>query len=273
MPLPPNFSEWEHLQNQIENLHNRRVMQFFRRQPDDDISTPKASLKHACLIKDNDTAQIVLMRQWLFEITAGHAASLHPPIYGIPLTDYEPDRKFKPQVKLVFSGRDGTDDSATNRSSWISGEITFRLMNETSESIDRSKAVTLALNIKQEFTRPNPAVWRKGWFKATYQDLERGYDLRLFVRDEAMAMDLCRKVVGIQNHTFNEDFFQFITHDRNFPADPGTHRVYGQTLKKPRRRPRVDINFRYAQLLIWGRGKAVNLVDTTGRLKQAIEYV
>lgn len=273
MNLPPNFSEWEHLQNHIQTLHNRRVQQFFRRQPDDDISTPKSALKHACLIKDNDTAQIVLMRQWLFEVTAGHAASLHPPIYGIPLTDYEPDRKFKPQVKLMFGGLDPGNTNGTNRNALITGEITFRLMNETSESINRSKAVTLALNIKQEFTRPQLFTWRKGWFKATYQDLERGYDLRLLVRDELAAKDLCRKVVGIQNHPFDEDFFQFVLHDRNYPTDPGTHRVYGQTIKKPRRRPRVDVQFRYAQLLIWGRGKAVNLVDTTGRLRQAIESV
>jgi hypothetical protein len=55
---------------------------------------------------------------------------------------------------------------------------------------------------------------------------------------------------------------------------PGTHTVYGRTIKKPVQRPRVDVRFRYAQLLINGRVNAINLVAAGDvGLKSVIERV
>ena len=36
MPLPDNFSPWEHLQDQIRLIHNREVADYFRDAADDD---------------------------------------------------------------------------------------------------------------------------------------------------------------------------------------------------------------------------------------------
>jgi predicted dinucleotide-binding enzyme len=66
MPLPEGFSEFEHLQDLIRLEHNKVVRAYFKNQADNDISTPKAGLKHACLIKDDDSAAMTQMRQWLF---------------------------------------------------------------------------------------------------------------------------------------------------------------------------------------------------------------
>ena len=93
MALPENFSEFEHLQSVVRRVHNRAVKQFFKNQTDNDISTPKASLKHACLIKDNDSQPVMMQRQWLFEVTAGHAQSLAPEMYGIPVAEYQREVK------------------------------------------------------------------------------------------------------------------------------------------------------------------------------------
>ncbi|MFM6722922.1 MAG: hypothetical protein ACKPJF_00415 [Dolichospermum sp.] len=75
MPLPQGFNEWEHLQDQIRFHHNKLVDSYFKNQGNEDISTPKASLKHACKIKDSDSAAMTQIRLWLFEVTAGHSQS------------------------------------------------------------------------------------------------------------------------------------------------------------------------------------------------------
>jgi len=272
MPLPSNFSEWENLQDLVRKDHNRDVKEYFKNQPDLDISTPKARLKHTCLIKDEDTAVMTQLRMWLFEITVGRAQSLQTPIYGIPVTEIQSERRFKPQVKLYFL-EPYDDDVHDNKITQTEGEITFRLMDKTSSTISRADAERLARSIKNTFAKP-VFTWGKGWYKATYLDSERGYDLRLLVKSKNEAEKVIRKVLDIQNHSFDRDYFQFIEHDRTYPLNPGTHRVYGRTVKKPIKRRRADVRFRYAQLLIWGQPNPVNLVATSGtRLRSVIERV
>jgi hypothetical protein len=272
MPLPEGFDEWEHLQDQVRREHNKAVQAYFKNQPDDDISTPKRSLKQACLMKDEDTATMTMMRMWLFEVTVGHAQSLQRPVYGIPVSEVQENWKFKPQVKLYFVEL-FDNETHGNGLPQAEGEITFRLMNKTSETITRADAERLARNIKNEIATP-PLIWEKGWYKATYLDPEHGYDLRLLVKNKAEAEKVIRKVVAIQDHVFERDYFQFIEHDRTYSLNPGTHLVYGKTVKKPVKRRRANVKFRYAQLLIHGKPNAINLVSISGvRLQSVIERV
>ncbi|MEM9922507.1 MAG: hypothetical protein AAF915_01915 [Cyanobacteria bacterium P01_D01_bin.50] len=271
MTLPTNFSEWEHLQNIIRLDHNKAIYQYFNKTPNNDLSTTKSKLKHACLIKDNDTATMVLMRMWLFEITVGRAQAIQTPVYGIPVQELQREIKFKPQIRLYF--REPYDkDVHGDGTSRVNGEITFRLVDESSETISRAKAEKLARDIKNEFAQPI-FTWEKGWFKSTYLDIEKGYDLRLLVKSKTEGERIVKQVLKILNHTFNKDNFQFIEHDRTYPVNPGTHRVYGSTVKKWRKRPRANLKFNYAQLLIHGRIKPVNLVSVGGRLQSVIEKV
>lgn len=146
-------------------------------------------------------------------------------------------------------------------------------MNETSQSMTRAKAASLALKIKQDIATPL-LVWEKGWYKATYLDLENGYDLRLFVKSKAEGEKIAKAIVGIQNHTYNDDYFQFIDHSRSYPVNPGTHVVYESTTAKPRQRPRLNVRFTHAQLLLHGRLQPINLVALTGsRLRSVIQTV
>ncbi|MBW4570605.1 MAG: hypothetical protein KME31_22050 [Tolypothrix carrinoi HA7290-LM1] len=146
-------------------------------------------------------------------------------------------------------------------------------MHETSETISRANAETLATKIKSVFATP-PFTWEKGWYKSTYFDAEKGYDLRLLVKSKTEAERVIKNVLEIQSHSFNRDYFQFVEHDRLYPVNPGTHRVYGRTVKKPIKRRRADVKFRYAQLLIQGQLNPVNLVATSGsRLRSVIERV
>ena len=63
MPLPDNFSPWEHLQNVLRQVHNRIVKEEFSDiTDDDDIVTPRGSLKKACLLDDNDSAEMTVFK-------------------------------------------------------------------------------------------------------------------------------------------------------------------------------------------------------------------
>ena len=273
MALPEGFDEWEHLQDMVRRDHNKAVKAYFKNQPDDDISKPKAALKEACVIKDGDTATITMMRLWLFEITVGHAQAIQRPVYGIPVSEVQANWKFRPQIKLYFLEKYDEETHGKQKISQLEGEITFRLMNQTSETISRSNAEVLARKIKSVFATP-PFTWEKGWYKSTYFDAEKGYDLRLLVKSKAEAERVVKNVLEIQGHSFNRDNFQFVEHDRSYPVNPGTHRVYGRTVKKPIKRRRADVKFKHAQLLIQGQPNAINLVATSGsRLRSVIERV
>ncbi|WP_414573365.1 hypothetical protein [Nostoc sp. CCY 9925] len=268
MPLPDNFDEWEHLQDTVRRWHNKAVDKWFKNQPDNDISTPKPSLKHACKMKDGDTSTMTMMRLWLFEITAGHAQSLQTPIYGIPVTEHQRNVEFKPQIKLYFKERLSPTSDRLNPAT---GEITFRLMNETGQSYTRTKAEAIAKDIKREFGNPI-FVWDKGIYYYYYRDFERGYDLRLLVKSKAEGERIAKAVLAIQGHPFSDDFSDFQQHTRTYSMNPGNQTIYGQSVKKPVKRPTTEVRFRYAQLFLHGRVKVVNLVATPeAALKQVIE--
>lgn len=273
MAIPADFNEWTNLRDLIKLEHNKAVKLYYKNQLDDDVSTPKSRLKHSCVIKDNDTVDMLLLRMWLFEVTCGHTQSIQRPVYGIPVQDTQSEWKFKPQVKLHFLEPWDKETHETQKLPQLEGEITFRLVNESSDSITRAKAEVLAKKIKQEFATP-VFNWEKGWYKCTYLDLERGYDFRLLVKSKVEGERVVKQVLNIQNHTFNKDCLQFVEHDRSYPVNPGTHKVYGRTVKKPVKRRRSDVKFRYAQLLIWGIPNPVNLVATSNtRLRSVIERV
>jgi hypothetical protein len=269
MPLPDNFNEWEFLQDTVRRWHNKAVTQYFRNQEVNDISTPKAALRHACTMKDGDTSTMTMMRLWLFEVTAGRLQSVQTPIYGIPVTEHQRNVEFKPQVKLYFKER--LSPTETDRLNPATGEITFRLINETGATYSRAKAEAMAKDIKREFGNPIFA-WDKGIYYYYYRDFERGYDLRLLVKSKTEGERLARAVLAIQGHSFSDDLSDFQENTRAYPANPGNQIVYGQTVKKPVKRPRAEVRFRYAQLLLHGRLKVISLVATPeAALKQVIE--
>ena len=270
MPLPQGFNEWEHLQDKIRFHHNKMVDAYFKNQADNDISTPKSSLKHACKIKDSDNVPMVQLRLWLFEITAGHAQSLQAPIYGIPVNELQGEVVFRPQIHLHFEEK---YPYIANRINPCVGQISFRLMTETGQTFTRSKAEQLAQSIKSEFGNPI-FTWNKGKYVYHYKDVANGYHLRLYVVSKAEGERITKAVLNIRNHIFNDDYSDYVENSRAYPINPGNHTIYGKSVPKPIARPTVDVKFKYAQLLLHGRTKCINLVSVRGtRLREVIEYI
>ena len=158
MPLPNDFSPWEHLQNTVRFAHNQQVRKEFDDiELDDDITTPRGSLKVASLIDDKDTSTMTLIRLFLYHVIIKGFGM--PTIYSVPFTDINDSVRYSPKIFLNFcqNYREvDADDSATT------GEISFRLVGETAETLSQANVNTYAQKIKTLFGNSGGFQWRKG---------------------------------------------------------------------------------------------------------------
>lgn len=265
MPLPDNFSEWEHLQNILLQTYNRVIRDEFNdvgdETWDEDITTPRGSLRVACTLKDSDSAIATILRMMLFYFVLGQASALQTPVYGIPIPSFQEARQFKPQIQLYFQEPEADVDLGYRP---VTGNITFRLMNETSTSITHAETVSLANKIKQEFGTGTGYVWKKGKVMVSYTDRAHGYQLQLLCRSKTEGRELIQRVLSIQNHTPDWKFMNVSENEeatQRYPTVPGTQTILGKTQKKPRARPIADVRFRFAALHIWGLVNPVVLLD------------
>lgn len=188
-------------------------------------------------------------------------------LYTIPVTTFQDHYTFTPQIKLYFS--QSRTETINNRPP-VTGEICYRIMGETSETFTPANARTRAERIANLFARPDFFTWQKGKEIATYRDRNNGYDFKLFVKNEAEARRIISQVVAIENKVANFENLNISTPNKVFPEDTATTRIYGENHKLPRRRPREDIKFRYAELHLWGKRKPVTLVDAIGTREEPI---
>lgn len=263
MPLPTNFSRWEHLQNTLLTVYNRQVIQHFYKTPAEDISTAKGSLREACTIRDDDSAILCILRMLLFFIVLRKAQDLHPPIYGQPKSSFDAVAEYQPQVRLYFSQ---IPSEVKEGYSPIDSEISFRVHGATTETINEGKARQLAIKIREAFTSANKGLkWNRGNLKVTYKDLEKGYNFSILCRDEAEARRLITATMSVQNHS--PDWNRLTLHDPKRPSESisAPRRIYGRSVKSPRYRPPATLRFRYAELKIHGLNRDITLIDLTGR--------
>lgn len=275
MAIPPEFNDVEHVQALIRRYINKEIREHFRDLGDEfwepEVITTRGAMRHALTHKDSDPLQLTILRLFVYYFIYGRAKALMPDIYGIPNTVFDQVRVYRPQVCLYFSGSEAPSDNVHKR---VAGEISFRLMQETSETITKTQVNTLATKIKTLFVTPNRFVWHKGKLMCSYTDRERGYQLQLLVRNKAEGKRMIEQVLDIQGHTPD---WKFMNSDENeeplekYPSNPGRHNILGQSYEKPKRRPVADVKFRYATLSVHGLPRPINLVDTTYTRHNVIE--
>lgn len=240
----------EHLRRLFIQIHNPRVKRHFANEPDDDIiSSGPASLKAGCTIQPKDNLLMVISRVLLFEVSIGNASRMHPAMYALPVRQHydEEDREGRPKILLYFSQDVG---AAPNGFSKIDSKVSFRLGKETNETITETKAIGYANKIKSIFGSIPTYDWTKGKTIYSYIDKNGGYHLQIYASSEAQAKGLIIKVLEIQNHSFDDEFFHYSDKPGkssiNNPS--GTRRVYGKSVRKKRWRPTANVRFRYATL-------------------------
>lgn len=270
--LPPDFSEQEHLQDAIRRWMNREIRDYFSDLGGDDwdenITTPKASLRVACTHKDTDSLLMTSLRWDLFERV--RLQKIQVPIVGIPAGDVHETRKFKPQIFLYF--QEDFQDIEPGFAP-VTGRITFRLMQYQYDQITPAIAQTLAQRINSNFNLGPGYVWRKGRVMVSYTDRGRGYQLQLLSRTENDGLQLINQVLDINNHTPDLTLCNVTENQLEtaaYPVIPPTDVIYGESRRLPRRRPIADVRFQYAVLHVWGLVHPIPLVDRTGLWPSAL---
>lgn len=266
MALPDDFNPWEHLQTTVMQVQNRIVRDEFSDVGDDaweaDISTPRGSLRIACTLLDDDSAIMTLIRLWLFYGALKKASDFQAPLYGIPVTTFQEQFKFLPQVRMYFS-EDLHDVEHGFRP--LEAEVTFRLVNETSASMTEAKARAIATKIRTLFCASGGFRWKKGREKWIYKDQSRGYDIRLLAWNVEEAKKLIEQILDIESHAPNWDKYLDGTEKKKvYQTVPGMQLVYGKERRQYRDRPIGYVRFQYAELKLHGLPNDVQLVDRSG---------
>lgn len=266
MALPDDFNPAEHFQDTIKRTYNREVREWFSDLDSDELGleTPRASLRVACTHQENDSLPITLGRMQFFDMVVARKFS------GLGATGeksppYSVNRRGKPMIKLYFL--EDFDDAELGYRR-CEGEISFRLMNQSVETLTNAEAIQYANRIKTEFGAGGGFVWRKGKILASYADWEKGYQLQLLVRTEAEAKRVIGKVLDIQNHTPDWEYLSYKVSDspsQAYPTLPPTQVILGKSRRLARRRPIADVRFKYGLLFIPGLPNPVALYDRSGR--------
>ncbi len=270
MPLPEEFNEWEHLQHVIRRAHNSTVRDFFHSQADNDIDTPKGAAKQACLMKDDDTANMTIIRLWLFWVICRKMRDNFEPYYGVPIASFDAEVKYRPQITCFFL-EDVNDVQPDYRP--VEGQLSIRLMDETSSTLTDNNLQQYATRINNEFGRGNGFVWRKGKNLYTYVDKARGHRFKILTRNEADALEIVRKLLDIAQDPYDDSFLRFngaTNSSAAFPNVPANQTILGKTYKEPRKRPLAEVRFMYASIKIHGLPKPIILVDKSGYWSEAI---
>jgi hypothetical protein len=266
MTLPEDFSPTEHLQDTIKQVYNQEVRDFFADITSEelDISTPRSSLRTACLHQEEDTVDMTISRQLLFDTVILQRLRNDE---GSATRDlnYRILRRNKPKITLHFL-EDLKDVEFGYRP--VTGEIAFRLMHETTTSLSKSEATNYGTKIKSIFGSTGGFVWKKGKEVCSYSDWDQGYQLQLMSRNESEGRRVVERVLEIQSHAPDWENFNLSQNgepSQAFPTVPPSETILGKTHKLPRRRPIADVRFQFASLKLSGLPKPVILFDRSGR--------
>lgn len=261
MSLPEDFSEWEFLQTTLRQVYNREVNAEFQDLGEEDsIATPRAALRTACRLQDNDSALQTLVRMLFYYLVLRQARDLQRPVYGIPLDDYQSVHKFAPCVHLYF--RQDSDGVPAGRAP-VRARISYRIRNESSSTITEAELRNHALRIRSEFAPSSTGwFWTKGKTLVTYRDVERGLNLQLYALNKTEAIGVIGKICDCAQAPYDSDLV--VTHEpeRSFPANPGNTLILGRSRRQPVIRPTARVRFQRATASVWGLPQDVVLVDT-----------
>lgn len=276
MTLPENFKSWEHLQDVWRRIHNRRVREHFSdladpgSEWDAEIETARGSLRVACMMDDNDTADMLTIRTLLFWLVLGQSAALQTPVYGIPIPSFQEARKFRPQIQLYFKEdlRDIEPGYAP-----VTGEISVRLMNESSSTLSESELNIFAQRVRTAFSTAQGFVWQKGKVMCSYVDRSQGYQLQLLCRSKTEGRRVIEQVLDLQQHSPDWKYLNVSENEaptQRFPTIPGNDFILGRSRRRPRSRPVADVRFQYAVMHVHGLPHPIVLIDRSGTFRNPL---
>jgi hypothetical protein len=272
MALPEGFSHAKHLRGLVAKYQNKIIRAEFADIDDDDLepTTDRRALRTGCLHQPDDSSIMTLNRLFLFYCVMKKCRDFQMPIYGIPSLAFQEQFSYKPQILLYF--QEDYQDVEPGYAP-ITGEISFRLMNQESHTLTELELTSYANKIRTAFTSGNGFVWKKGKVSCTYTDKEKGYQLRLSVRDKVEGDRLIEQILDIQSHSPEADKTNYKENkapSSAYPTIPTVKSILGKSRKQPRRRPTADVRFRYAVAHIYGLPNPIPLVDISHTFRKPL---
>lgn len=192
-------------------------------------------------------------------------------IYGIPTSFYQQEAlTYVPQVTLHFIEDIDDVEPGYDR---IYGEINYRLIGETHETITEAKLKILGNKIKTTFGGATAFLWRKGKIRCSYADKDKGYFLQILSRDISSGKNVIEQVLSLQNH--RPEWKRLNTSENQeslqaYPTIPPTETILGERKRLPRRRPIADVRFTKAECHIYGLPAPKILYDRTKKSRVAL---
>lgn len=279
MPLPDDFSPFEHLQQTYKIEFNRRVDRYFKDiEGSGDLSSPRASLKLACRIDDNDNDAMMNMRHNLFFNVIGYSRKNLAVVYGSRF-DTAPPVAGHPQLFFVFS----QDESASpTEESPIQHEKSVRLMKFSCASGNVKPAITkaemteIANEIKTTFLSNHRGItYTCGNKSASYTDPDNGFSKGnyILVNSKPDGVEIYEKICNVIDIPFHAD--RILLNDPDKPstttATAGKVTILGKQVQNRRYRPVAVLRFRGAYISLGNVIPPVFLIDTTLRNQSLVK--
>ncbi len=243
--------------------YNREVYEWFK---DADEIPKRLELRDDLLIGAKDSIQIAQVKMKSFRelVQKSHLKTVD--VIGTPKTTFDADVTYKPEVHLYF--RQSKASTPRNKTS-KTARISYRLMNETSSSLNKPDLKVLAKSVYDDFAKP---VYRfnKGKIITWYVQPEEGLHLQIYCHTEEIGETVAKKVLTHRSLTFDEQFFKITKPSKNSDPTPGNIIILGETKEKPVWRPTVFVEFTHAMINLHNDTQARCLCDISGEYANPI---
>lgn len=180
-------------------------------------------------------------------------------------------RSTKPKVRLTFI--ENIKKTKQVKTQPAVGEVSFRIMDHTAQSLTEQQLITLAKKIKTKFGGKTPFIWHKGKRMLTYSDWNEGYQLQVLCNKKESGKALVEQILDLRGKSPKWECANYVTCDqesKKYPSKPEHEIILGKSRRLPERRPVVDVEFAYATIQLYGLNKPVVLYDRTGLLTDII---
>jgi len=147
------------------------------------------------------------------------------------------------------------------------------LVNETSTSITKAELTTIANKIKTRFGSGNGYIFKKGRKVVCYRQKSKGYEFLIRARSLADGKELIQAILTMNGDSIESGLLKVSEVENEadaFPYNPGTQTILNQRHPKIRKRPLVNVRFRYAYASIYGKPKPVYLYSRTGAIPDVL---
>lgn len=255
---------------------NAKVKEYFKDIPAstaDDWALTKnndrAIVKRLCTHTSQDSLPLTIARIQLYKFfVEGLFEDL---IVGYPLSQLGTVTRYENQI--IFHYSESQKDALDNKRKPVRKQISFRY-REPLTTKATVEALALALKIKIN-SDSSFKQWECGESLYTYKDLDKGYNFKIYAKNEANAKSLIGALYSVQDVGLPDWENKLVGHFSKKNYNPtGKQTVLGKSYSKVQLRPKATVKFRWCELILKDYPERIVLVSKKNSIKsRALEYI